>query len=201
MPVLDIDWPLWMMTMIPLVFSAGPGNLMVAASGARSGVRGSIVFILGLDGTYFLLAMAVGLGLGQIIQAHPFLSGVAEVFGITYILYLAWRFWASEHPTDVDASDNFQFRDGVIVQLTNTKGMVMLMVMFAEFVAPSAHVPMGILIMSLALVGLNFASHLLWASFGIALNSAISRSPRLQNAQKSIFAAMMFSVGLWLVIR
>lgn len=201
MSAFEIDWPLWTITMIPLVFSAGPGNLMVAASGARSGVRGSIAFIFGLDGTYLLLAVAVGLGLGQLIQAHPFLTAATEVLGITYIFYLAWRLWVAEQQNEVDASEDFRFRDGVIVQLTNTKGMVMLMVMFSEFVAPSAHVLVGVLAMSFALVGLNFTSHLIWASFGVGLECTMRRNPHLRNGQKFIFAAMMFGVGVWLAMR
>jgi threonine/homoserine/homoserine lactone efflux protein len=37
----SINWLLWLSTMVPLTLSAGPGNLMVATSGAQSGVRRS----------------------------------------------------------------------------------------------------------------------------------------------------------------
>jgi threonine/homoserine/homoserine lactone efflux protein len=201
MPTLEIDWPLWAATMIPLIFSAGPGNIMVAASGARSGVRGSLAFIFGLDGTYFLLAVAVGLGLGQLILSHPVLSHTLKVLGILYIFYLAWRFWVSKPASKSDGSSDFQFRDGVFVQLTNSKGVVMLMVMFSEFFTPSAHMAIGIVVMSAALVGLNFMAHLMWASFGLVLNKAMSRHAWLQRAQSVIFASMMMSVGVWLAIR
>ncbi len=34
-PIHDINWPLWLSTMLPMALSAGPGNLMVASSGAQ----------------------------------------------------------------------------------------------------------------------------------------------------------------------
>jgi hypothetical protein len=63
----DIDWLLWLSTMVPLVFSAGPGNIMVAVSGARSGLLQPLVFVYGLDFTYLLMAIAIGVGVGQVL--------------------------------------------------------------------------------------------------------------------------------------
>lgn len=198
---LGIDWPLWLTTMVPLIFSAGPGNVMVAASGARSGLRRSLTFIYGLDVTYFVLAISVGLGLGQILHTRPILSDAVSAAGICYILYLAWRFWKAPAPGKVGADGDFRFRDGVFVQITNSKGIIMLMVMFSEFFTPSANMATGIVVMSVVLVGLNFSAHLLWASFGMALNSALRRDSRLLRVQNATFAVMMLGIAIWLTLR
>ncbi len=198
---IEIDWILWLTTMAPLAFSAGPGNIMVATSGARSGLRRSMLFIYGLDGSYFLIAIAVGFGLGEILRLHPIISDAVKVIGISYILLLAWRFWRADPPGDVDSNDPFRFKDGVIVQLSNAKGIIMLATMFSQFLMPSASITANVLTMSAALVLLNFLAHLMWATFGLVINEALRRDVRFLRAQNGIFAAMMLSVGIWLALR
>lgn len=196
-----IDWHLWLFTMVPLVFSAGPGNIMVAASGARSGLRRSLWFIYGLDGTYFLLAIAVGLGLGQVLQTNLLISSIVKTVGTIYIFYLAYRFLRASAPQTGTTQAAFRFQDGIVVQLTNTKGIIMLVVMFSEFFVPSVDMFADIITMSAVLVILNFSAHILWASFGIVMQNALVRSPVLFQAQNYLFATMMFSVGIWLILR
>jgi len=48
-----MEWLLWVNTMAPLAYSAGPGNIMVAISGVKKGAFKSLPFILALDLTYF----------------------------------------------------------------------------------------------------------------------------------------------------
>lgn len=197
----SIDWPLWLATMVPLIFSAGPGNIMVAASGARSGVRQSMSFIYGLDGTYFLLAVATGLGLGQLLQQTPLLSHAIKVVGITYIFYLAYRFYVALPPDGQQSVRAFKFGDGVVVQITNTKGLLMLIVMFSEFFSPSANIIMDVILMSTVLVMLNFSAHLMWAGFGTGIRRMMLRNPALWKAQNHTFSMMMVMVGIWLTVR
>lgn len=197
----NIDWTLWLATMIPLIFSAGPGNIMVAASGARSGVRSSLRFIYGLDGTYFLLAITMGLGLGQILLNFAALTFAIKVVGITYIFYLAYRFFVARVSPDNDQGEAFGLVDGVVVQLTNTKGLIMLVVMFSEFFKPSAQLVEDVILMSAVLVLLNFCAHLVWVSFGVGIKQALIRHTRLFQAQNYLFSAMMLAVGLWLIVR
>lgn len=201
MNTIGINWSLWLATMLPLIFSAGPGNVMVAASGARSGIRQSMSFIYGLDGTYFLLAVSIGLGLGQLLQMYPFVSSVIKSIGIFYIFYLAYRFIVATPPTQNQVLEPFRFRDGIIVQLTNTKGLIMLMVMFSEFFIPSADMISDIFLMSTVLVSMNFTAHLMWVTFGAAIQKVLVRNPSLFKAQNYLFSAMMLAVGFWLAVR
>lgn len=83
--IFSINWLLWLSTMVPLTLSAGPGNLMVATSGAQSGVRRSVRFIVGLDITYFLIAVLVGLGLYHTLMNNPTLVWALQVVGSFYI--------------------------------------------------------------------------------------------------------------------
>ena len=89
--IVDINWALWLSTMAPLALSAGPGNLMVATSGAQSGVRHSLRFIAGLDLTYLLLALLMGLGLYHSLSAYPTLMRGLQIAGSAYIFWRGLR--------------------------------------------------------------------------------------------------------------
>jgi len=194
-----MDWSLWLLTMVPLIFSAGPGNIMVAAAGAQSGLSGSLRFICGLDVTYFILAMAVGLGLGDVLKVYPSASKYLSYFGIAYIIYLASRFLRSSTIGTADTTMSFGLKDGMFVQITNAKGVIMLIVMFSEFsrIGSLGHV----LILSLALAGLNLVSHLLWASAGGVIRNVIERHPEVLRIQNMIFGIMLLGVATWLLFR
>ncbi len=199
--VAELDWGLWLTTMAPLIFSAGPGNIMVAASGARSGLRGSLPFIIGLDTTYLLLALAFGLGLGRVLTEYPSVALTLHALGVSYIFFLAFRFLV-QRPTKIAApSDGFSVLNGVVVQLTNTKGMIMLMVMFGEFAGPKIGGITPVVVMSSVLVCLNFLAHLIWGAFGEAMNAAFIKHAFLFRIQNYIFAIMLCAVGVWLAIR
>ncbi len=61
------------------------------------------------------------------------------------------------------------FCDGVLLQLGNVQGLVMLLVMFSTF-SPSADASSAVvLVLSAALIAVNLCGHLLWASLGSSL--------------------------------
>lgn len=196
-----INWPLWAATMVPLTLSAGPGNIMVATAGARSGLRRSMPFILGMDCTYFSIAIAVGLGLGEVLKSQPLISDVIKALGVCYIFFLAWKLWNTPPLDGSYRAAAFKLKDGVLVQCTNTKGIIMLVTMFSQFLAPASNLVVSVTLLSGALVFLNFSAHLLWVTFGATLSKAFCNNLRLLRLQNGIFALMMFSVGIWLALR
>ena len=195
----SIDWWLWLLTMMPLVFSAGPGNIMVAAAGAQNGFSGSLRFIFGLDVTYFILAMAVGLGLTNVLQAYPSSANVLSYFGVAYIIYLASRFLRSSTIRTARTVMSFGLKDGMFIQTTNAKGLIMLIVMFSEFSRTGSLDQ--VLILSVALVGLNLVSHCLWAGAGGMIRTIMERHPRMLQMQNMLFGIMLLVVATWLMLR
>lgn len=201
-PLLDINWALWLSTMAPLTLSAGPGNLMVATSGAQSGARRSLGFIAGLDLCYFLLALLVGLGLSHSLMNQPQLMWLLRVAGSLYILWLGLRLLWRALPAPGAKVRQLRWRDGVMVQLGNVQGMVMLLVMFSTFM-PSAETPSTglVLALSAALISLNFCSHLLWVSMGSSIQTLLRTRPKLLLVQNAVFGLMLVGVALWIFMR
>lgn len=197
----SINWLLWLSTMAPLTLSAGPGNLMVATSGAQSGVRRSVRFIVGLDITYFLLAVLVGLGLYHTLMNSPTLVWLLQVVGSFYILWLGVRLLRRPLKAPDDMTLHLQFRDGIVVQLGNVQGIVMLLVMFSTFVPTGDTRSSVVLILSAALISLNFFSHIIWVSMGSTVQKLIRARPRLLVFQNAVFGLMLIAVAVWIFLR
>lgn len=199
--IFSINWLLWLSTMAPLTLSAGPGNLMVATCGAQSGVRRSVGFIIGLDITYFLLAMLVGLGLYHTLMSSPRLVWVLQALGSFYILWLGVRLLRRPLRAPGCKAIHLQFRDGILVQLGNVQGIVMLLVMFSTF-TPSGDTSSGVvLILSVALIFLNFFSHIIWVSMGSTIQKLIQARPKLLALQNAMFGLMLIAVAIWIFLR
>ena len=92
-------------TLLPLTWFAlaaaitpGPNNIMVAASGANFGYRGTMGHMLGIVVGFGAMILAVGLGLGQVFNAVPQLHYILRVLGTAYLVYLAWRIATAGRP-------------------------------------------------------------------------------------------------------
>ncbi|BAQ74123.1 MULTISPECIES: LysE family translocator [Pseudomonas] len=200
-PIHDINWPLWLSTMLPMALSAGPGNLMVASSGARSGVRRSLRFILGLDLTYWLLALLVGLGLYHSLAAQPQWLWSLRVAGSLYIFWRGLRLLLRSRGLSAASDAPLGFRDGVLLQLGNVQGLVMLLVMFSTFSPGTDAGSAVVLVLSAALIAVNLFGHLLWASLGSSLQVLLRDRPSLLVAQNALFGLLLMAVAMWIFLR
>jgi threonine/homoserine/homoserine lactone efflux protein len=178
-----------------------PAGLMVATSGAQSGVRRSVRFIIGLDITYFLLAVLVGLGLYHTLMNYPTLVWMLQVVGSFYILWLGVRLLSRPLKAPGDKPRHLQFRDGIVVQLGNVQGIVMLLVMFTTFVPAGDTSSSVVLILSAALIALNFFSHVIWVSMGSTVQKLIRAHPKLLVFQNAVFGLMLIAVAVWIFLR
>jgi len=76
----------------------GPNNAMLFASGVNFGLRRTVPHILGVTLGFTFMQLALGLGVGIVFDAVPWLYGVLRVLGVGYMLYLAWAIGTSTPP-------------------------------------------------------------------------------------------------------
>ena len=69
----------------------GPNNAMLTASGANFGFRRAVPHMLGIIIGFPAMVLAIGLGLGAVFAALPWLHLALKYVGTAYMLYLAWR--------------------------------------------------------------------------------------------------------------
>ncbi|RLA39254.1 MAG: LysE family translocator, partial [Gammaproteobacteria bacterium] len=84
---------LWLATLLPIVISPGPANILYAASGSSFGVKGTVPFWLATNITSVFQTLAVGFGLNFLISTYPQIADMMKYMGIIFLLYLAFKFF------------------------------------------------------------------------------------------------------------
>jgi len=184
---------------VPLVISPGPGNALLAASGARFGLRQSIPFWIGFEIANIALCVVYGLGLGTILEQYPMLYTTMKWAGISYIVYLGYRFLkpsALKKKMDVKP---LHFINGFISVITNPKINAMILVMFTQFIDTNLSlVPQIIKITSIFFV-VGILCHLLWLLAGQTIFNRFNSAHSLK-IQAYVFAGSLFLVAGYMAL-
>ncbi len=191
----------WLGVMFPLVFSPGPANIVFAASGARVGVKRSIPLVAGIDSVFIIKSIVVGYGLGEVVKSLPNLMNSLQLLGSMYLVYVAIKFIRSHSSKAEDMSAELGFRDGVLIQVLNSKGWLMVFLMFSLFTEQSqdAFGDNGVAILIIWLAFLNISIHFVWVSIGELL-SRVSSSPLYEKWLNFFYACCLIAVSTWLII-
>lgn len=85
------------------VFSPGPNNLMLMASGANFGLRRSVPHLLGVATGFPAMIVLVGLGVMQLFDAWPPSYMLLRGLSVLYMLWLAWKIAHAAPPENAQA--------------------------------------------------------------------------------------------------
>ena len=192
---------IWLSAMFPLVFSPGPANIVFAASGAKVGVKRSIPLIMGVDTVFIIKSLVVGYGLGEVVQAYPNIMNVVQIVGALYLTFLAYKFIRSSANKSPEPTQDLSFFDGLLIQVLNSKGWLMVFLMFTLFTeqAQLTFGEHGILVLVLWLAILNISVHFVWVKLGVLLAN-ISSNQTYEQALNIFYASCLLVVSGWLII-
>ena len=153
----------------------GPNNTMLMASGANFGFRASLPHLMGVSGGFFILVVAVGLGLGGLFSAYPELHDILSVAGGLYLLWLAWKIATSKGmATSGGAGKPQTFLQAAAFQWVNPKAWAMALGAVTAY-APREHYVANILAVSLIFVAINLPCVMSWTGFGVGLRRVLDR--------------------------
>ena len=189
---------LWLAVIFPLVFSAGPGNVLCAVCGASNGFKKSIPFILGLNLVYTLYALLVGFGLSAMIHTYPWAFLFVQVLGVLYIFWLGYKFLLRKDIQRKEDKTELTFIDGVISQALNIKGITIVMTMYSQFLSPEKSIIYEVVTLSFALLVLNLFAHMTWSYGGSWMAQKFASSYAIE-LQSKIFGMMLIFIASWLV--
>lgn len=160
------------------LFTPGPNNTMLMASGLNYGFRRTVAHILGVNFGFAFLVLAFGFGLGAIFSAYPWLQTALKYIGVAYLLYLAYAIATSGPPDAEKAATGkpLTFLGAAAFQWVNVKGLVIAVGTVTTY-AGIAPFPWNMLLMSGIFLFMGFGSSTTWALFGTALRPIIT-SPR-----------------------
>lgn len=189
----------WLGFMVPLVYSAGPNNLMCAASGAQAGFKKTLPFIAGINTSLLLVSFAIGMGMGKISEVMPGISRIVTIVGSLYLIYLAYKLVRTG---SVDIENKTEaapgFGDGFLLNTLNPKGLVGLSVMFNEFISNHGSLFSQVLILVVLTVLISSSAHFLWTGAGKILSSML-KSQKAVKIQGYIFGIMLAGVAIWML--
>lgn len=191
---------LWLGVMFPLVFSPGPANIVFAASGAKVGVKRSLPLLCGVDLVFIIKSMIIGFGFGHFLEKYPLFLQLLQLAGSVYLTFLAIGFLKSSLVKKERDYKLLGFKDGIIIQLLNAKGWVMLVLMFSLFTDPAQAMygDKGIISLVVLLAILNIGVHLVWI-WGGGLINKFSLVKNNHKAQNLFYACSLIIVAVWLV--
>jgi threonine/homoserine/homoserine lactone efflux protein len=73
------------------LITPGPNNIMLMASGVNFGLQASLPHLFGIFLGFLVMIVLVGLGIGSLFAAQPWLHTALKTASALYMLWLAWR--------------------------------------------------------------------------------------------------------------
>ena len=161
---------------VATLFTPGPNNVMLMASGLNFGLPRTWAHIFGVGLGFALMFLLVGLGLGALFTAWPVLYTLLKYAGAAYLLYFAWLIATAAPATEGEAARGrpLTFVEAAAFQWVNPKGWVVAVGATASYAALAAF-PANIAIMTVLFALLGLLSALTWAWFGSGLRTVLRR--------------------------
>ncbi len=160
----------------------GPHNLLVLTSGLNHGVPLTLPLVAGISLGFVLMLIAVGIGLGAIIQASPALHVAIKLFGLLYMLWLAWKIATSAPAVDAmhgDGQAPLSAFDGAVFQWVNPKAWAVALTATATYSIPGAAMT-GLAWIACVFAVVALASLSLWAAFGTLMRRLVDSRSKMR---------------------
>lgn len=174
------------------VWTPGPNNVMLAASGASFGFRATLRHILGVATGFALMLFLVALGLGEVFRSQPGLRAGLAWAGCAVMLWLAWRIATARPAGEGRRGRPLGYLEAAGFQWINPKAWVLAISVSASFASGAeplaeAAVAAGVF----ALAGLSSASG--WAAFGAGIGRLLGTGWRLRAFNIAMAAVLAVS--------
>ncbi|MBI3148700.1 MAG: homoserine/homoserine lactone efflux protein [Betaproteobacteria bacterium] len=125
--------------------SPGPGAISCLSTGLQHGLRRGRWNIYGLQAALAISIAIVATGLGALLATSSMAFSVVKWLGVAYLVYLGIRQWrAPDHlnlgaPSQPGTGSRWSlFRQGLLVNLVNPKGIVFFLAVLPQFIDPEA---------------------------------------------------------------
>lgn len=140
-------WDLWLAFVgasIAISVSPGAGAIQSMATGLTHGLRRGAWSVVGLQFGLMTQLAVVAAGVGAAVARSAAAFSAIKWIGVLYLIYLAVRQWRTtgedltrDVPVDVDGGRLALLVRGFLVNVTNPKGLVFLLAVLPQFVAPA----------------------------------------------------------------
>lgn len=158
-----------------MVVTPGPANLFSIAVGASRGRRAVLAAVLGMNLGTVIWLTAAGLGLAAVALATPGLFRIMALAGGAYLAWIGGRTLlaalrgGASAPHMTRAVGRRAFRDGMMVQVSNPKALLHILVILPPFLDPSRPVGPQLAVLGATGVALDLVVMTAYGFSGAAL--------------------------------
>lgn len=198
-------WLTYLIAGIVLSVSPGAGAVNTMSNGMSYGFKYSLISILGLQLGLALQFVLVGIGLGAIVAQSALAFSIIKWAGVAYLIYLGVMKFKQQGAFDVNAYNEPKvppltlFAKAVLVNVTNPKSIVFLVVLLPQFINPHAPQALQFTILGLTSVGVDLVVMLGYALLATQL-ALFVRSEKHMRLQNRIFGGMFIGAGSLLAV-
>ncbi len=180
--------------MLASVWTPGPNNAMLSASGARFGYRRSLPHVMGVAFGFPLMLFAVAMGLGEVFERSALLQDIMRYVGAALLMYVAFKIATAGRPGTTGAVGKpFTFLQAAGFQWINPKAWAMAIGMVAQFVNGEDILQAALIASGIGL-GAGLTSSSGWALLGVWLQKFLSTELRFRVF--SVIMAAMIALGV-----
>ena len=161
--------------------SPGPGNFLLLASGANFGFARSVPLICGISAGFLSMVLAVGLGLGAVLERYLALTLALRLVCGAYVLWLAFKIARSRSLGSGDPeriAEPIGFFQAAAFQLVNPKAWAVALIVTVSYTLPERFLTSLVTMIALFAV-VNLPAISVWALFGAGLRQALSKGRRI----------------------
>ena len=185
-------------------FSPGPNTTLSTALAANGGLSRALRFCIAVPAGWTLLMVGCGLGLGALVLQVPTLRWAVKLFGVAYMLWLAWKLANAKRLAQVDARRlRVGFWQGVGLQFLNIKAWMLALTLTAGWVVNGAGQPAPnpgerLAIICGVMAVFAFSSNFSYALAGSMLRQWLAQGQRLLWFNR-LLALVLAATAAWMV--
>jgi threonine/homoserine/homoserine lactone efflux protein len=161
-------------------FTPGPNTTLSTALAANHGLKRAMPFVCAVPVGWALLFSLCAGGVGALVVAIPALRLGIKVFGVAYLLWLAYKIGMTRTLSETDNSRiDVTFFQGVMLQFLNIKAWMLALALVAGWIAGKPDALSRYMLMFPILLIYAFASNLAYAAMGSLLRKWLQIGNRL----------------------
>ncbi len=180
---------------ILMVVTPGPGNLTLLAIGQSTGFRSGLPFLGGCLAGMGLLNALTGFGLGRLVAASPVLGAGLKAVGTAYILYLGWKILHMQIGAARDPR-RFSFWEGCVLHPLSPKSWAMSLTGAVQFLNPARPLGLQVAVFVLSFTVAQILFHGMWLGAGSSVLGMLGRGRVLQACNVGA-AGLMVGATVW----
>ncbi|MGK5614814.1 LysE family translocator [Proteus mirabilis] len=152
----------------------GPNNIMLLASGINFGLKRTMPHAIGVSLGFFVMLLAVGIGIGTLIKSSPIIYNILKYLGALYLLWLAWK-TAISHSVEQNSNKQgspLTLLEAALFQWINPKSWMMAISGITLYTSPQ-YPYISMLLVAIIFTLINFPCVAIWATFGHSLRERL----------------------------